>query len=434
VTDAVADLLAFINRSPTPYHAVAESVRRLEAAGFVSLSGTDIWRVSPGDRFYLVRGDGSLITFEMGSESPVCGGFRIIGAHSDSPNLRLKPRPDVSKEGYRQLGVAPYGGLLLHTWLDRDLSIAGRVSISSDSGPRTVLIAFDRPLVRIPSLAIHLSPELKTEGLKLNPQQHSVPIAGLADAPEFVEFLASELREQAIANVQPQEILAFDLMLHDAQPAAVSGARGDFIYAPRLDNLASCHAALTALIGVAGLPTPRFTRVVVLYDHEEIGSRTAQGAASPFLVETLERSIAACEEDQPQGLSRALERSTLISADVAHAVNPNYADKYEPGHRPVIGGGPVIKVNANQTYVGDADTLGLFASLCARVGVTPQHFVNRSDLPCGSTIGPISAARTGIRTVDVGNPVLSMHSCREMAGSADVDPMIAVLRAYFDGE
>ncbi len=210
--------------------------------------------------------------------------------------------------------------------------------------------------------------------------------------------------------------------------------RGEFIHAPRLDNLASCHAATRALLGAAPSPEPAFTRAIVLYDHEEIGSRTAQGAAGTLLADALERTVAGFKGGEPQGVARALARSVLISADMAHAVHPNYADRHEPGHRPVIGRGPVLKLNANQSYASDARTAGLFTELCERRGGPPQHFVMRSDLACGSTIGPITAARVGIRTVDVGSPMLSMHSCREMAGSADVEPMIDVLRRFFEGE
>ena len=431
--DAIADLLAYIDRSPTPYHAVAETERRLQAAGFSRLSEDELWNLGPGDRRYLVRGEGSLVAFEIGSASPAQGGFRILGAHTDSPNLRLKPNADVRKEGYRQLAVEPYGGVLLHTWLDRDLSIAGRVSVQGEHGVETLLLDFGRPLLRIPNLAIHLNRELNKEGLKLNPQQHLAPLMGLEDAPDAAELVASELRAQGAPGVTPSKILAFDLMAYDTQTSGVSGARGEFIHAPRLDNLASCHAAVTALVDVDGdRKQAPFTRAVVLYDHEEVGSRSAQGAAGTLLADALDRVVMGFKGGEPQGLQRAVAASTLISIDMAHAVHPNYADRHEPGHRPVIGKGPVIKVNANQAYASDSATAGLFASLCGRVGVEPQHFVTRSDLACGSTIGPISAARLGVRTVDVGNPMLSMHSCREMAGTADVEPMIQVLGAFFE--
>jgi aspartyl aminopeptidase len=433
VHDQVRDLLTFIDRSPTPYHAVAEGVRRLETAGFQPVSETDVWSLSPGARRYIVRHDGSLVAFEVGSAPPAEAGFRMIGAHTDSPNLRLKPRADVKAHGYRQLAVETYGGVLLHTWLDRDLSLAGRVTFREGDAVRTELVDLERPLLRVPSLAIHLNREVNTAGLQLNPQQHLVPILGLEDGPALTALVVEELAARAVARVEADAVLAFDLMCYDVQPSGVGGARGEFVVAPRLDNLASCHAAIAALLEAGREPTPPFSRVVVLYDHEEIGSRSAQGAAGPFLLDALQRIVACAKGAEPQGLPRSLANSTLLSVDMAHAVHPNYADKHDPGHRPVVGRGPAIKVNANQAYASDAFTSGLFSSVCAAVDVEPQHFVSRSDVACGSTIGPITASRLGVRTVDVGNPMLSMHSCREMAGTADVEPMVRVLRGYFDG-
>jgi len=425
------DLLAFIDAAPTPYHAVAEAVRRLTAAGFAPLAEAEAWRLEPGDRRYVVRNDGSLVAFVLGAARPAAAGLRIVGAHTDSPNLRLKPLADVESQGYRQLAVEPYGGVLLHTWIDRDLSLAGRVSLAGGEGPRSVLLDFGRPLLRVPSLAIHLRRELATEGLKLNSQLHVVPVAGLSDARGIAEWIAAELRAQHVADVAAGDVLAFDLMAYDVQPAAVAGIANEFIHAARLDNLASCHAGLTALAAAAAAPLPDFTRVVVLYDHEEVGSRSASGAAGSFLLDVVQRIVAAGDDATPQDVPRALSLSLLISADMAHAVHPNYADRHEPGHRPVIGKGPVIKSNVGQSYASDAHTAGLFASLCRRAGVSPQYFVSRSDVTCGSTVGPITAARLGVRTVDVGNPMLSMHSCRELAGVADVAPMIDVLRCFF---
>jgi aspartyl aminopeptidase len=432
MSDAARDLLRFIDASPTPYHAVAEATRRLEAAGFTPLAETEPWSLAPGARHSVVRSESSLIAFEVGEAAPADGGFHAVGAHTDSPNLRLKPLPDVTAHGCRQLAIEPYGSVLLHSWLDRDLSLAGRVVIAAPGGLRSVSVDFGRPLLRIPNLAIHLQRETKTEGLKLNEQTHLVPVVGLEDAPPLVELLAAELRAQGHGPIAAQAIHAFDLMLYDTQASAFSGARGEFLHAPRLDNLASCHAALTALATARGAPVPPFTRVVVLYDHEEVGSRSAQGAHGPFLVDTLARIADAAKSGGAQGLPRALARSLLVSADMAHAVHPNYSDRHEPGHRPRLGGGPVLKVNANQSYASDAVTLGHFTALCRARGIEPQRFVTRSDMRCGSTIGPISAARAGIRTVDVGSPMLSMHSCREMAAVADVEPMISVLRGFFE--
>jgi aspartyl aminopeptidase len=433
MSDSATDLLAFIDRSPSPYHAVAESVRRLEAAGFRAATETEVWELAPGDRRYVVRNEGSLAALQVGEVTPAEAGFRIIGAHTDSPNLRVKPRADLEVHGYRQLPVEPYGALLLHTWLDRDLSLAGRVSVAANGGLQTHLIDFERPLLCIPNLAIHLQREINQEGLKLNPQQHLVPLMGLEDVPSLPELLATELRANGLAEIDAADIRAYDLMTYDTQRACLAGSRGEFIHASRLDNLASCHAGVSALLAAASEPLPPFTRMVVLYDHEEVGSRSAQGAGGTFLATALDRVVSGFKSGEPQGLARAIAQSTLISVDMAHAVHPNFSDRHEPGHRPVIGRGPVIKVNSSQAYASDAATAGLFATLCDRVGIEPQHFVTRSDLVCGSTIGPITATRVGLPTVDVGNPMLSMHSCREMAGAADVEPMIDVLGAFFDG-
>jgi aspartyl aminopeptidase len=381
----------------------------------------------------VVRDEGTLVAFEVGSLVPAEGGFRVIGAHSDSPNLRLKPRPDVVSQGYRELAVEPYGWILLHTWLDRDLSLAGRVTLRREGALATELVDFGRPLARIPNLAIHLNRELATKGLELNAQTHALPLLGLEDAPPLADLLAGELSHRG-AVVLPEDVLGFDLMLYDVERPALGGARDEFVCSARLDNLASCHAAVSALERAVAEGMAPFTRVVVLYDHEEVGSRSASGAAGPALVEVLERIVAGSKGGAPQALARALARSALVSADMAHGVHPNYADRHEPGHRPVLGRGPVLKRNANQSYATDAYTEGLFTSLCRRVGIAPQHFVTRSDLPCGSTIGPISAARAGLRTVDVGNPMLAMHSCRETAGAADVAPMIDVLAAFLAAE
>lgn len=431
MADRVDDLLSFIDASPTPYHAVATAIERLERAGFEPLEEGDEWSLSPGARHYVVRAAGSIACFEIGQRPASEAGFRIVGAHTDSPNLRIKPIADVRTEGYHQLAVEPYGGVLLHTWLDRDLSIAGRITLRGSKGTTTRLIDFGRPLLRVPNLAIHLYREIREEGLQLNPQRHMVPLLGLSATTSFGELLCAELARTGTREVKPEDILAYDLMAYDTQPSTRSGAQNEFIHAPRLDNLASSHAGLSALMDAGASSSGESTRVVVLYDHEEVGSRSSQGASGTFLRDTLARIVAATDGSASQSMARAISRSWLISADMAHAVHPNYADRHEPGHRPRVGAGPVIKTNHNQSYATDAESAGFFSGLCAQVGVVPQQFVSRSDLGCGSTIGPISAARIGVRTVDVGNPMLSMHSCREMAGAHDVVPMIDVLGAFF---
>ncbi len=431
--DAAVDLLAFIEASPTSCHAVAESARRLVAAGFTALSEGDAWPLAAGDRRFVTRGDGSLIAFVTGASPPHRAGFGIVGAHTDSPLLKLAPRPDVRADatGLARLAIEPYGGVLLHSWLDRDLAIAGRASFATPSGSpiRNALLRLDPLRVRVANLAIHLQRELATEGLRLNPQQHLAPILGLADASPVADLLAEALRRDGHGAVEAHDVLGFDLSLHDAQPPALGGDGNAFVFAPRLDNLASCHAALGALLAGAASATAA-TRVVVLYDHEEVGSRSAIGAAGPLLETTLARISDALAAGETDAWPRARAHSRLISADMAHAVHPNFAERHEPGHRPLLGAGPVIKVNANQSYATDAGGAAEIVALARAAGIEPQYFLSRADQPCGSTIGPISAARTGIRTVDLGNPMLSMHSCREMAAAADVAPMIELLRRF----
>ena len=426
------DLMAFIDASPTPYHAVREAVRRLERAGFVALPEQDAWSLAPGMRGYVVRGGSSIAALIVGDAPAAEAGFLLVGAHTDSPNLRVRPVPDVRAYGYRQLAVEPYGGLLQSTWMDRDLSIAGRVVLDDGSATGSIqLVDLERTLLRIPNLAIHLNRTVNSEGLKLNPQTQMVPVLGLTGLQpdlDFVELLTEKLRKDGV-TAPSGAIVGYDLCLYDVQRAALAGVHDEFLLASRLDNLASCHAALEALCA-ARAAQPQ-TRGIVLYDHEEVGSKSAQGAGSPFLQDVLARVADADENAGHDALSRAVARSLLISADMAHAVHPNYADKHEPAHRPVLGQGPVLKTNVSQSYATDAETAARFALLCRRASVTPQHFASRSDQACGSTIGPITAGRIGMRTVDVGSPLLSMHSVREMAAVADVDAMIRVLSAFF---
>ena len=417
----VQDLLEYIDASPTPFHAVAETSARLEARGYRLLDEAESWDVGPGDKVYLTRGGGSLAAFQIGQAPARDAGFHLIGAHTDSPNLRIKPNPELRKAGYAQLGVEPYGGVLLHTWIDRDLSLAGR-ALMEDGSAR--LLHFERPLLRVPSLAIHLNRKVNSEGLMLNAQTHLAPILSLdgLEGTDLRELIAGEL-----GDAEAKQIIAWDLMTYDVQPAALSGAGDEFIHAARLDNLASCHAGLSALL--AEDDDVALTRGLVLYDHEEVGSRSAQGAASDFLRSSLQRLSGSSPED----FYRAMAKSFLISADMAHGIHPNYTDVHEPKHQPLLGGGPVVKINVNQSYATDGESWASFERWATEADVATQRFVVRSDLGCGSTIGPITAAELGIRTVDAGNAMLSMHSCREMAAAADVPKMIALMRRFFAG-
>lgn len=411
------DLLDFIDAAPTPYHAVAEVQARLTRAAFQLLDEREPWSPAPGSRGVVVRG-GSLIAFVVGAELPARTGFRIIGAHTDSPNLRLKPRPCFDNLGFRQLAVEVYGGVLLSTWLDRDLGIGGRIALADGS---LALVQHAAPICRVPNLAIHLNREVNKEGLTLNAQQHLLPVLGLekVGAQSVLELLAAK---SGLAGLRGDDIVGFDLSLFDLQPGTLGGDAGDFLFSARLDNLASCHAACEALLAGGEAAA---TRVIALFDHEEVGSQSAVGARSQFLESVLERLANGGGERDAS--ARAFSRSFLLSADMAHGLHPNYPDKHDRQHRPMLGAGPVLKVNTNQSYATDGAGAGEFARACRAVGVEPQHFAARNDMPCGSTIGPITAARLGIRSVDAGNAMLSMHSCREMAAAADVEPMIRVM-------
>ncbi|MBC8287152.1 MAG: M18 family aminopeptidase [Nitrospinae bacterium] len=419
-TDRIQNLLKFIDRSPTPFHAVQEMSDTLLDKGFVELKEADAWKLAPNGKYFLTRNDSSLIAFVVGSKP----GFKIIGAHTDSPNLRLKPQAGYAKNGYLQLGVEIYGGVLLSTWTDRDLSLAGRVILAGKKNPSTKLIRFEQALLRIPQLAIHLNQDVNKRGLLLNEQIHLPPIFSMQNksAPDEVlkKMVARELK------CKPADIIGLELSLYDTQPGAVAGAEGEFIFSGRLDNLASCHSAMHAL--TESTQKDPATKVIAFYDHEEVGSKTAQGAGSPFLKDVLERITL---NEKREGFLRALANSFFISADMAHAVHPNYSDKHDDQHMPILNGGPVIKSNANQRYATDAVSSVWFESLCKKAGVPVQKFVVRSDLGCGSTIGPITAANLGMRTVDVGNPMLSMHSIREMAGAKDHESMIKVFKQFF---
>jgi aspartyl aminopeptidase len=423
--DELRDFMAFLDASPTPYHAARNVAERLDAAGFTQLDEREAFTGGPGSRAYLRRG-GTLLAFVAGTEAPWDSGFIALGAHTDSPNLRLKPNPDSSAHGYRQAAVEVYGGVLLTTWLDRDLGLAGRVTLS---GGRTELVQLSGPLCRIPSLAIHLNREVNKDGLLLNPQTQLVPIWGLERSPgtaSLLELVAAGLANTSAAGATPADIVGFDLCLYDTEKAVLAGASGELLASARLDNLGSCYPIMRALLGAG--EAGQSTRLIALHDHEEVGSQSTSGARSRLLESVIERVVGLYESPPADAVARSIARSSFVSSDMAHAVHPNYPDKHDRQHRPQLGAGPVIKVNASQAYATDAVTQGAFVDAARAEGVTPQFFVSRNDQACGSTIGPITAARLGVRTIDVGNPMLGMHSCRETAGSADS----ALIRRVFE--
>jgi aspartyl aminopeptidase len=421
-TNKTQNLLEFIDRSPTPFHAVQEMSSYLSGMGFNEINETDAWDLAPNGRYFLTRNGSSLIAFQVGSKPGE--GFKIIGAHTDSPNLRLKPNAGYTKSGYLQLGVEVYGGVLLSTWTDRDLSLAGRVILAGKKQPVSKLIRFEQPLLRIPQLAIHLNRDVNKKGLILNEQNHLPPIFSLKKKSSPDEIIKKMVSREL--KCRPADITGLELSLYDTQPGTLAGPEGEFIFSGRLDNLASCHSAMHALAETTKKDTA--TKLIAFYDHEEVGSETAQGAGSPFLKDVLERITLS---ENRETFFRAMAKSFFISADMAHAVHPNYSDRHDTQHMPILNGGPVIKSNANQRYATEGLSSAWFESLCRKAGVPVQKFVVRSDLGCGSTIGPITAANLGIRTVDVGNPMLSMHSIREMAGTKDHERMIHVFKEYF---
>ena len=382
------DLLDFVDASPSPYHAVHEARTRLEAAGFASLDEGDDWRLEPGRGYFTTRAGASLVAFRLGTTPPAETGFRIVGAHTDSPTLRLKPRPSKPSAGYLTLDVEVYGSPILATWTDRDLSIAGRVVVDGPGRQVPRLVRIDRPLCRIPNLAIHLDRAVNDDGLKLDRHRHLSPaLAVLPAGDELGGAVTAALA--AACEVEPGRVRGHDLCLYDVAEGTFGGLANEFLWAARLDDLAMCHAALRALLAFAAdsLRTAPVTAVAALFDHEEVGSQSAQGAGGAYLRDTLAR---VCEAHPGAGgLPRALARTVLASADMAHAVHPNRAEKHDPPHSPYLNGGPVVKTNAGQRYATDGETGALFRRLCRAEGVPCQEFVTIADLASGSTIGPI---------------------------------------------
>ena len=427
-TEYTQGLLKFIQASPTPFHAVAAMKEILDAEGFQQFNESDTWNmVNPG-RYYIMRNDSSIIAFNLASDL-VENGFRMVGAHTDSPCLKVKPNPEIVNNSYFQLGVEVYGGALLNPWFDRDLSLAGRVSyVNTNEELHSSLINFEQAIAIIPSLAIHLDREVN-ETRSINKQTQLPPVLmKLPDdqkhkdaTPDFRELLLKLLGKQH-PETDAAKVLDYELSFYDVQPPAVIGLHQDFIAAARLDNLLSCYTGLISLLS-AGEVT---NCLLVCNDHEEIGSVSASGALGSFLTSVLHRLCTTPEE-----LARAVDHSMLVSADNAHGVHPNYADRHDDNHGPILNQGPVIKTNANQRYASNSETSAVFRNICDQADVPVQSFVVRSDLGCGSTIGPHTAAKTGIKTIDVGVPTFAMHSIRELAGRWDGYYLYRALREYF---
>lgn len=430
----VNGLIDFIKNSPTPFHAVQTMADILDQHGYKQLHETDQWSLQgkpvSGERYYVTRNDSSIVAFQL-NQSLAENGIRMLGAHTDSPCLKVKPNPEIINNNYFQLGVEVYGGALLNPWFDRDLSLAGRVSyLNQDGVIDHQLINLEKAIATIPSLAIHLDREANTTH-EINKQTHLPPV--LMKLPESnveteVDFKAFLLKiiNAAVENQaagQAEKVLDYELSFYDVQPPAVIGLHDDFIASARLDNLLSCYTGLMALIDNDG----KQNNLLVCTDHEEVGSASTAGAQGTFLKSILERL---CDGDESN--ARMIANSLMISADNAHGIHPNYADKHDENHGPILNNGPVIKMNANQRYASNSETSALFKHLCELADVPVQSFVVRSDMACGSTIGPITASEIGVKTVDVGVPTFAMHSIRELAGRWDAFYLYRALKQFFN--
>ncbi len=418
-----AGLMDFIALSPTPFHAVEGMVYKLECAGYRRLYEADSWQLKTNQGYFVTRNDSSIVAFKLGDE-PIIHGIKMVGAHTDSPCLKVKPQPEMMKKGYFQLGVEVYGGALLNPWFDRDLSLAGRVNyLDEDNELESVLINFEDPIAVIPSLAIHLDREAN-KNRSINAQNDIPPVLlklspdDIENKPSFKNILLDKIK----GSTDAVEVLDYELSFYDVQEPAYVGLNKDFIASARLDNLLSCYTGLMSMTETSH----EGSKLLVCTDHEEVGSTSACGAQGPFLQSVLER-IAGNHENYV----RMIDKSMLVSADNAHAVHPNFSDKHDNNHGPEINQGPVIKVNANQRYATNSETSALFQKLCRDINIPVQNFVVRTDMACGSTIGSITASETGVKTIDVGVPTFAMHSIRELAGRWDAYYLFNVLKEFY---
>jgi len=420
-------LLNFLNESPTPFHAVSYMRSELDDAGFEQLKEGDEWNLTEGGRYYVTRNDSSIIAFVNNTKDISERGITMAGAHTDSPCLKVKPNPDIYQKGYWQLGVEVYGGVLRTPWMDRDLSLAGRVSVRNLEGEiLNLLVNFEDPIATIPNLAIHLDRNVN-DGHKLNPQTQMAPIICRynEDNKPNIKALLTNYIEANYADVQLSEILDFELSFYDTAPAAITGLNSDFIASARLDNLLSCYIALEAIINSDGSRAA----LMICNDHEEVGSMSSTGAQGPMLDTLLRRWLG-----DDHRVARVLDNSMMISVDNAHGVHPNYVEKHDLNHGPLLNEGPVIKINNNQRYATNSETSAQFRAICADIGVACQAFVTRADMGCGSTIGPITSSEIGVKTIDIGVPTFAMHSIRELAGSADAYNLAQVLKSFYQLE
>ena len=428
-TQRVQHLLDFIDTSPSPWHAVAAMEQVLQTASFTRLSEKQQWQLEPGGRYYVIRDDSSIIAFVVGHKALAESGYKIIGAHTDSPGLRIKPHALHKSDEMLRMSVDVYGGPILATFTDRDLSFAGRLSYRSRQGEiKTQLIRFEQPLLRLPNLAIHMNRTVNEEGLKLNKQTELPLLFAMSSKEQIPDQVFNDLLVDH-CKIPAEQILSWEFNVYDTQKGTFWGAEQAFYTDSQLDNLASCHAGLTALLDDAVLNAGN-TLVCAFFDHEEVGSESAKGADGSFLPDILER-IAIARSISTENYKRALASSFMLSVDMAHAYQPNFPAAYETEHKVYVNKGPVIKLNANQRYSSESVSEAMFISWCQSANIPYQKYAHRTDIPCGSTIGPMTSAKLGVRSVDVGNAMWAMHSIRESAGVQDHSYMIDVMRCFF---
>ena len=427
-------LLQFLDASPVNFLAVKNIAQALTEAGYRQIDPCEaLGEVNPGDRFFVTKNDSSIYAFQMGRRPLADTGFHMICAHCDSPTFRIKPQAEITTEGGMvKLNTEVYGGPIMSTWFDRPLTLAGRVIVKGEDTmhPRTLLLHVKRPLLQISNLAIHFNRQVN-DGVKLSRQKDMMPLLGIVSSElergnMLMRVIVEEL-QSSCPGLKAEGILDFDLYLADASPACTFGVHNEFISSGRLDDLSMCYAGLEALL--ASQPSDT-TQVLAIFDNEETGSQTKQGAGSPFLATMLKR-IALSQSHTEEAFYQAVERAFMVSADNAHAWHPNYSEKYDPTNHPVLGGGPVIKFNAAQKYASDALSAAIFASLCEKAGVPCQRFVNHSDVAGGSTLGNILASSIPLRGVDMGNAILAMHSCRETGSAVDHESCVKVFTEFF---
>ena len=410
------DLIDFCYKSPSAFHAVKNVKETLSQQGFIELKEADKWNIEKSGKYFVTKNDSAIVAFVIGKGEIEQHGFKIIGAHTDSPGFRIKPNPEMTAENtYVKLNTEVYGGPILNTWFDRPLAVAGRVALRGENPlfPMSKLVNINKPLLVIPNLSIHMNREVN-EGFKINRQKDTLPMIGLVNEKlEKGSYLLNLVAEEL--SISKEDIIDFDLFLYEYEKGCLMGIDEEFISSGRLDDLSMVHAGIKALLNTE---VNKATNVMVCFDNEEVGSATKQGGDSDLLVNILER-IVICLGKGKEEFFRALAQSFLISADLAHAVHPNVGEKHDPVIRPVLNGGPVIKIAASQSYTSDSDSAAVYEEICRRAGVPVQKFVNRSDLRGGSTIGPISSTHLNIRSVDMGTPILSMHSIRELGAVKD---------------